>query len=123
MLYTILITIVFIAELIITFTLIRALIKFDKMCLVADEILTEVNPKVKEISGLCAKISEQLVEFAEDFRAKIKQKEEDTTLKILNKTLVAILLWKINSKTIRKIRSSKYFRTISKGFNLIQSMV
>ena len=123
MLYTILITVVFIAELIITLTIIRALWKFDKILISADSLISEAKPGIRDITELGSKISEQLVEFAEDFCSKAEEKKENTLVNILNKSLIALLLWKLNSKTIRKIRRSKYFRLASKGFNLIQNMI
>lgn len=123
MLYTFLITIVFIAEIIIAVTLLRALWKLDKAFVLIDETVTEARPKIKDISELSTKISEQIIELAEDFREKVKKQEEETTLKVLNKILVWILLWKVNVKAIRKFRKTKLAKILGKGLNLLQSMV
>ena len=123
MLYTFLITIVFIAELIIAVTILLFLINMDKKILEIDCTVTELKPSVKDISDLVAKISKQILELSEDFVEKFKTKNEETVLRLLNKMLIALILWKINSKTIKKIRHSKVFKTISRGFNLLQNMV
>ena len=75
------------------------------------------------ISELAKKISEQTIELAGDFKAKVKKQEEDTVLKFLNKTLIAIILWKVNVKAIRKFRRTKFAKLLGKGLNLLQSMV
>ena len=123
MLYTFLITIVFIAEIIITVTILRALLKLDRILVSADSLLDEAKPSIRDISNLGHKISEQLIEFAEDFRERIKKKNEDTALMVLNKALAALLLWKINTKAIKKFRRSKVGKTLAKGLNLLANMV
>lgn len=123
MLYTFLITIVFIAELIITAALIIWFVLFDKELLRLDKYITKVKPDIRDIGELGRKISEQWVELSEDFVEKIKTKEEDIMAGQLVKILIGILLWKINSKAIRRFRSSKLCKTLKRGFVLVQSMV
>jgi len=123
MLYIFLVTIVFIAEIIILVTILRALWKFDKILIMVDETVSEAKPKIKDISELVSKISEQLVELSEDIKNKVKKQEEDVAIKFLNKMLVALLLWKTNVKLIKKIRRTKFAKLIGKGLNLLQSMV
>lgn len=123
MLYTFLISIVFIAEIIILFALIAALIRVDKALISLDKTVTDTRPGIKDISELVHKISEQCVELSEDFVEKIKEKEEDAAIRQLNKLLVAILLWKINSKAIRKFNRSRFGRNLKRGFAFVQSMV
>ena len=123
MLYTFLITIVFIAEIIITLTVIIALLKLDKAIIETDVLVSDIKPSLKDVLYLMKKISAQMIELAEDFEFNIKKQEEDTAVRFLNKTLIALILWKINSKAVTKIRRSKIFKTASKGFNLLKNMV
>ena len=123
MLYTFLITIVFIAELIITATLLISFLLLDKEIIRMDKYVTRIKPDVSDISELMHKISEQWVELSEDFVEKIRIKEEDFMSRQLIKVLVGLLLWKINSKAIKRFRSSKFGRTLRRGFALVQSMV
>ena len=76
MLYTILISIVFIAELIIATASIQNLLRLDKIIINADETVTAATPGIKDISELIRKISEQSIELSENFVQKIKDKEE-----------------------------------------------
>ena len=123
MLYTFLITVVFIAELIIVVSIITALFRIDKLLLSLNTTIDEAKSGVKDIFILMNKISEQCVELSEDFVSKIKEKEEDIALKQLNKLLIAILLLKLNSKAIRKFNRSKWGKTLKRGFAFVQSMV
>ena len=123
MLYTFLISIVFIAELVILFSLISALLRLDKMLISLDKTVTETKPGIKDIGQLVCKISEQWVELAEDWVESVKEKEEDMLIRQINKMLIAILLWKINSKHITRFRRSKLARTLKRGFAFVQSMV
>ena len=123
MLYTFLITIVFIAELIILAALIIWFVSFDREILYLDRYFTRIKPDIKDISELGHKISEQCVELSEDFVEKIKIKEEDVMARQLGKILIGLLLWKINSKAIKQFRRSKMGKTLRRGFALVQSMV
>ena len=123
MLYTFLISVVFIAELIILISIITALLRVDKLLISLNTTIDEAKSGIKDIFVLINKISEQCVELSEDFVSKIKEKEEDIALKQLNKLLVAILLFKINSKAIRKFNRSKWGKTLKRGFAFVQSMV
>ena len=123
MLYTFLITIVFIAELIIMSALMVWLLMFDKEIIRIDKYFTKIKPDIADISELGRKISEQWTELAEDFVEKLKVREEDMMARQLSKVLIGILLWKINSKAIRQFRRSKFARNLRRGFALVQSMV
>ncbi len=123
MVYTILISIVFIAELIILTAAITSLLRVDKIIISLNETVDEAKPKIKDVSELTRKISEQIVELSEDFVGQIKAKQEDTLIKHLNKILIAVLLWKLNSKTIKRIRRSKFAKNTLRAFALLQSMV
>ncbi len=123
MIFTFLISIVFIAELIITFAILNVLFKLDKMFLETNETVIKAKPEIKDIANLAKLISSQLIEFAENFRDNVKKEEEKFAVNILNKILITLVLLKINSKTVRKIRKSKVFKNIKLGFNLLQNVV
>ena len=123
MIFTFLISIVFIAELIITFAILNVLFKLDKMLLETNETVIKAKPEIKDIANLAKLISSQLIEFAENFRDNVKKEEEKFAVNILNKILITLVLLKINSKTVRKIRKSKVFKNIKLGFNLLQNVV
>ena len=67
MVYTILISIVFIAELIIAITILQNLIKLDKCIIQLDETISEAKPSIKDISSLLRKISKQWVIISQEF--------------------------------------------------------
>lgn len=123
MIYTILISIVFIAELIITTSIIRGLLKFDKYLISFDSDITRHKSNIKDISVLVKKISEQSIILAEDFVIKTKEKSEDILLKQLTKVLVALLVLSLNFKIIKEIRKSKITKTLVKGFSFLENMV
>ena len=123
MVYTFLISIVFIAEIIIAITVIQNLLKLDKTIISFDETLTTVKPSLKDVCELCTKISGQSVEFSKRFVDKFKRDQEDAILRALSKLLIAIMLLKINSKAINSFRKSKTGRFLAKGLSLLENMV
>ena len=72
MVFYILISIVFIAELIITFALLAYLTKLDKKIIDINLFMNEAKPKIKEICTLCYKVSEQLPEIASCIKERVK---------------------------------------------------
>ncbi len=114
---------VFIAELIVAFTIIKKLLEFDKLILNANEIIVEAKSKIKEIGYLIKKISSQYVEFSYDFVAKVEEQRDKSIINQLNKIVIAIVLLRMNSKFMRKIIRSKQFKLLSKGLSLLQYVV
>ena len=104
MVYTILISIVFIAELIIAITIIQNLLKLDKKILNFDEILAKKKLTIKDIFILLNKISEQTKVLAEDFVNKTKENAENISLKLLSKLLISVLLLKLNTQAYYNMR-------------------
>ena len=123
MVYTILITIVFIAEIIIATTIIQNLMRCDKAILDCNETIEKANPIIKEISDLAHKVSEQAVELSEHFVYKFKKDQEDIVLRFLSRVLMLLLLLKINSKAINTFRKSKSGKLIIKGLSMLGNMV
>lgn len=123
MIFTILITIVFIAELIIGFALIMNLIKFDCRINKLNQDLLLIQPSLEEVCGLVKAISFQIKEMAAEYRDEVLKRREEMSVRLISKLLAGILLWKINLKFIRKIRKSKITKTLAKGLTLLQIMV
>lgn len=123
MVYTILISIVFIAELIIAITLIQNLLKLDKAIILLDEKVKNSLNGIKDISVLTRKISEQIIIISQDFVDKSKSKSEDILMRQLAKIFLGLFLFGANFKLINKIRKSKITKTLAKGLSIIELMV
>ena len=123
MLLNIATAVVFIAEIIIAYTLVRRLFLLDKSILHINTVMSGINPEIRDIAVLLKKISAQYVEFAREFEIKIINKRNDSVINQLNKLLVALLLMKLNFKFIKKIRKTKPFRILSKGLSLLKYVV
>lgn len=123
MVFKVLITIVFIAELIITFTILYFLYKFDKRILGIDGTLDAVKPQIKSISELVRKISEQIYELTPVWVNDIKKSLEKILLEQTKSIMTGILFWIINIKVLKQLRQSKIFKTASKGLSLLQNVI
>ena len=123
MVYTILISVVFIAELIIAITVLQNLVKLDKVVVSLDDTVIETKEGIRDICELMRKISEQWQILAQDFVDKTKKRSEDILLKQLSKILVGLLVLNLNFKFVRKIRNSKITKTFSRAWSLLESMV
>lgn len=123
MTFTILTTVVFIAELIIANAVISKLRTYDRALCEINATITELNPKIKDIGYLVKKISAQYIEFSYDFVSKLKNKRDNSIINILNKLLVMIVLWKVNSKFIQKLRRSRFLKRLRRGLSLLSYMI
>ena len=123
MVYTILISIVFIAELIIATTVIQYFLKLDKLVLSYNSQIIKLNTEIKQISVLVRKISEQIIVLTQDYIDKTKRNSEDALLRQLSKLFLSLFLMKINIKFINRIRKSKITKTLAKGLSFIENMV
>ncbi len=123
MLLTIFTVIVFISELIIGYTIISNLIKLDLRILAVNEFWTEANPKIKEISRLTRKISEQIAELVPVYVEKFRELRNKIMLAKLESLIALILFWSINIKVIKKIRKTKVFKLAVRGLSLLSSVV
>lgn len=123
MIYIFLITIVFIAEVIITISIIQALLRVDKKIIEFDDTMSLINPSIKDISELVKKISSQMVEFSERFAEKFGKKKDEFFIKQLFKMLLGIFFVKTNIKVARKIQKTKVFKALAKGLSLLEIMV
>ena len=123
MIFKFLTAIVFIAEIIIGFTLIINLVKLDRKILTLNETVIQIKPGIKDICSLIKAISFQIKELVLDYSERLIKKREDMALRITMKLLAGILLWKVNLKIIKKLRKSKAIKTIAKGLTLLQIVV
>ena len=123
MIFTLLITIVFIAELIITLAVMIALLRLDKKVLEADSTLELLKPELKEVCKLVKNSSSQVRELSIRFVEKVKEHNDNLWTAQFVKLLSGILLWKLNIKFIKKFRKSKVAKTLSRGLSLLQLVV
>lgn len=123
MLFTILISIVFIAEVIIAVALIRAILRLDKAIYEVNDTVVLAQDGIKDISELVHKISEQMVDLANDYVNRIKRYQEEAVMKQLSKALIALVLLRANIKAVNKFRKSKLGKTLAKGLSLLENMV
>lgn len=123
MIFTFLISIVFIAELIIAIALLKILFNLDKKVLEINLKLVNSKDSINEICVLTKKISVQLKILSQDFVDKVKNKSENILLKEFSKILISITLLNLNFKIVKKMKKSKLVKTLVKGFNLIENMV
>ena len=101
--YIYLISIVFIAELIITFTIIISLYKFDKNINKFNSFLNEVKPDIKDIMQTLKNLSEQLITLAPFVVSKIKSIVTDMIIGQLKNTLGAITFWLVKKEVEKHI--------------------
>lgn len=123
MVYTILISVVFIAELIIFFAIMQKLFQADKWILNINKKLIETKSGIKDISVLIRKISEQWVVLANDFVETIKKESEDLFLQLFSKILIALLVVNLKFKFTKNLKKTKMAKTLIKGFSLLENMV
>lgn len=123
MLFKIFTTIVFIAELIIAYTIISKLVQFDRMILETNAFVVEANPKIKEITRLVRKISDQIAELVPVYVEKLKDLRNKIMLKKLESLIALTLFWSINIKVLKKFRKSKILKTVVKGLSVLQNVI
>jgi hypothetical protein len=123
MIFTFLISIVFIAEIIITVALIKALLNFDKKVCELNETIILIKPQVSEVSELARLVSGQLVELSKKFVDDFKRNNENMILCNFSKALLGLFLIKTNIGIVRKLRKSRVMKTLAKGLSLLGNMV
>ena len=103
MVFYILIAIVFIAELVISGTIISHLIKWGKLFREWNEFLDEEKSNIRSITETARKISEQLMELAPMCVENIKRIFAEIAIKNIKNMLVGILIWTVK----RQIKNKK----------------
>lgn len=115
--------IVFIAELIIAFSLISNLIKLDIKLINANKFLEEAKPKIKNIAELVREISEQIYKLTPIWVEKIREAKNKLVRKQVESLMSATLFWAINLKMIKRLKRSKILKTLWKGLTLVQNVI
>ena len=115
--------IVFIAELIIAFSLIFNLIKFDIKLINANKFLEDAKPKIKNIAELVRGISEQIYELTPIWVEKFKDAKNKLVRKQVESLMSATLFWAINLKIIKHLKRSKILKILWKGLTLVQNVI
>lgn len=116
MIFTFLISIVFLAELIIAIAILLTLKRWSKKVKELDSTVTSLKSSLGEICVLIRKISEQVVEFSEDFVARFKQNQEKFWINQIAKIFLGTVLF-------RKFKKSKALKFIGKGLSLLEIVV
>ena len=93
--------IIFIAELIIVFTILFNLIKLDIYINKTNEILIEAKPKIQEVMSLVSGISEQIRELTPIWVEKFRDLRNKIVRKQLESLMSTILFWGINFKVVK----------------------
>lgn len=115
--------IIFIAELIIVFTILFNLIKLDIYINKTNEILIEAKPKIQEVMSLVSGISEQIRELTPIWVEKFRDLRNKIVRKQLESLMSTILFWGINFKVVKHLRKSKFAKLLWKGLTLVQNML
>lgn len=123
MILTIFTFIVFISQLIIAFTLIFWLFKFDKFIQEKNLYLEKSMTKISNIAKLVRGISEQLTELTPIWVENFYRFRDKIILSKLEGLLSAILFLHINTKVMYKIKKSKFLKAIFKGLSLVNNMI
>lgn len=123
MIFTFFITIVFIAEIIITVALFNWLFKLDKRIIELNQTVIELKPGISDVVKLVRKISEQIKDLTKSYTDKFISDGEINIIKFLINSLAGLLFWKLNIKFLRKLRKTKGIKLLSKAFNLLQIVV
>lgn len=123
MVFVILISIVFIAELIIAFSIIINLVKLDKNINEATVFIDDFNPRLKEVLELMSKISVQVAELIPIWVENLKKERDKIILNQTKSLISGILFWSINIKVINRLRKTKIIKALWKGLTLVQNVL
>ena len=123
MVYTILISIVFIAEIIITITVLQNLMKLDKKILEYNELILSTKNGIKDISVLIRKISNQIKDLIKEKISEFRLAQEEALVKQISKLLLGVLVLKLNIKFINNFRKTRLSKVLAKGLSLLEIMV
>lgn len=123
MIFLFFISIVFIAELIIAFTVFNSLFKLDIKINKFNETLINKRADIKDITALAKEISEQLKELSKEFVDNFNEKKEEIILNLVKSLMSTILFWSINIKVVKRLRKSKVLNVAWKGLSLLENVI
>lgn len=102
MVFYILISIVFLAEIIITATVLIHLIKLDKSISEWSDFIEDINPQISEIMKTYRKISEKLLELAPKLINKIKDFGIKLCVEQLKTMLTGLTFWAVKKEVEKR---------------------
>lgn len=123
MIFTFLISIVFVAELIITIAIMSVLLRWDRSINNFNELVIAISPKINEVANLIRMISMQLRELSVRFVEKVNSSKEQVLTIMLANIVTTLFFYRLNVKFFKNIRRAKLYRTLSRGLSLLQLMV
>ena len=103
MLFYFLISIVFIAEIVIAFALITSLIKFDKKIKFFNIFLDDAKPSIKELMITLRKLSKQFLELSPMIVKQIKTCFTDLIMGQIKSLAGALTFWLVKKEVERHI--------------------
>ena len=103
MVFYILISVVFIAELIIVAAILTGLFKFNKTIKEYNFFIEELNPKISDLLKTFTQISEQMVKLAPIFVDKIKSVFTNIIMNQLKSTLGALIFWAVKKEVEKHV--------------------
>ena len=103
MIFYFLISIVFIAEVIIALSLIINLVKADKKIIECNSFVDEAKPSIKGIMEISRKISEQFTEFAPMIVDKVKAIVRDVLMGQLKSLIGTATFWLVKKEVEKHI--------------------
>ena len=103
MVFNFLISIVFIAEVIIALALILSLVKVDKLLIDFNEFLTDVKPELKELLRTVRQISEKIAEAAPFIVKKVKSILYDIIMGQVKTFVGSLTFWLVKTEVEKHI--------------------
>ena len=98
MIFYILISVVFFAELIIAFSVVQYICKMRKKVIESNSLINEINPKIKDTVCVGRKISEQLVELSPIWVENIKSLFVKIIMGQMKNILGALTFWAVKTE-------------------------
>lgn len=98
MVFYILISIVFIAELIITYAILSSLYKVNKSLVEYNSLISELKPKIGELFKIGTKISEQMIELAPIVVENIRSMVMNMIIGQLKSALAGLTFWLVKTE-------------------------
>ena len=98
MIFYFLVSIVFIAEIVLTIFLFTVLCKFDKSIIEYDSLLKDLKPSIREILNTYKNLSKELLNLAPAIALKIKSIFKDIFIGQLKSIIGALTFWLVKKE-------------------------
>ena len=102
MVFYVLISIVFLAEIIIAATVLTHFVKFDKSISEWSDFIEDINPQISEIMKTYREISEKLLELAPKLIEKIKDFGIKLCIEQLKTMLAGLTFWTVKKEVEKR---------------------